>query len=159
MKQLDTWLRKSLAVLTGLSMAVIVVVMLSNSISRYFFNNSFVWADSAATYAMIYGTVFGALLAYLHDLNVRFTIFTDLLPKKLLPFLNLIAHGVGLGVGLVFLPSAIGFMNTRGNILAAGLGFNMKYMQFAMVIFGVGLIMVSLIKLLETFSSLRQRSS
>lgn len=146
---LKTAVERTLAVLTGLSMMLIFLVVLVNSVSRYFFNDSFIWAESAATYGMIYGTVFGVLLAYIHDLNVRFTIFTDLMPKRILPFLATLTHLVTVVVGIFFTLSAFGFVRARGGILAAGLGFNMRYAQMSMVVFGVGLLIVALIRLLE----------
>lgn len=145
--------QRLLELATGVSLAVIVGVVLSNSISRYAFNNTFIWAEGAAVYAMIYGTVFGVLLAYVQHLNVRFGVVSGLLRRvaglRAEAALALVVHGVHIILGGVFTVSALAFVRARGGILASGINVPVGYFQGAMVVFGIGLVVVAGLGLLE----------
>ncbi len=138
---------------TGISLMVIFVVVLSNSISRYAFNNTFIWAEGAAVYAMIYGTMFGVLLAYVQHLNVHFGVLPGLVRrvagKKAEAALALVVHGLHIVLGVVFTISAAAFVQARGGILASGINVQVGYFQVAMVVFGVGLVVVAGLGVLE----------
>lgn len=138
---------------TGMSLAVIFVVVLCNSISRYAFNNTFIWAEGAAVYAMIYGTVFGVLLAYVQHLNVHFGLVPGLIRRvagsSAEAALALVVHGVHIVLGVVFTVSAVAFVQARGGILASGINVQVGYFQVAMVVFGVGLVIVAGLGVLE----------
>ena len=143
--------------LTGLSLGLVFVVVLSNSISRYLFHSSFVWGGSVSTYGMIYGTAFGVLAAYAQGLNVRFNIVTEFLDPRVNAVLELLSHLLAIAVGIAFAVSAFEFVRTRGGIVITGLGLTTAYMQTAMIILGVGLIVVASLKAIMSASELPSR--
>lgn len=150
-------LQRLFLALTGLSLGMVFVVVLTNSISRYLFHHSFVWGGRVSTYGMIYGTAFGVLGAYAQGLNVRFNIVTEFLSPRVNAVLELLSHLLSIAVGIAFTISAFEFVRTRGGIVITGLNLTTAYMQSAMIVLGAGLIVVASVMALMSASELPSR--
>lgn len=60
----------------------IVLNILAQVISRYFFGKPLVWVEEIATYSFIWGTFLGAALALKYDRHVRIDTFVGHLPPR-----------------------------------------------------------------------------
>lgn len=69
-------------VLVVLLLVNIVVNILAQVISRYFFGKPLVWVEEVATYSFIWATFLGAALALKHDRHVRIETFVGRLPER-----------------------------------------------------------------------------
>lgn len=132
-------------------MMVIVGIIVVSTISRYFFNEPFQWSDEGARYAMIYGTVFGTVMAYLRSSHVKFSVITDFLGSRGHKIFEAMVHLSALLFGVTLSASGFLFMRSRGNVLSTGLGIPMYWAQAAMWIGGVGLTIAALLQLLIFF--------
>ncbi len=132
--------------LTGLSLAVVFLVVFSSSLSRYAFNAPFEWSEELAKYAMIYGTMFGSVLAYLKSSHIGFNLVHDLLSPRLRAWLHPVIDLVTLAVGVGLAISGYLFMMKRGGIMSTGMGVQMYYFQAAMMIGGGCLAVAALLK-------------
>lgn len=146
MKRLYKYL---LSLLTGSSLFVVFAVVFASSLSRYLFNSPIQWAEEAAKYAMIYGTMFGMVLCYLEGIHIRFTFLEDVVPAKIRRFLHVLSDIIALVAGSVLCYSGYLFMMKRGGIEAPGTGIAMYYFQAAMVIGGAGLTIAAIFRLIE----------
>lgn len=142
---LHKWLvvlfKQALAVLM---FAVFIVVFL-NAFWRYTAGKSFIWGEEFAVYAMIFGVMLGLGLAYLQDRHVRFSVFIDLLPEKILRW-NLVLVDLcvlAIGVGLAW--SGYEFLTRRGNIVSPGLDLPMWLFQSSTLAGGVSLAVAALV--------------
>lgn len=71
-------------VLTAISLGLIATVFLGvyNVVSRYVFGAALLWADEAAVFFMIVMTYVGAVVCAYREVDIRMTIFIDMLPPK-----------------------------------------------------------------------------
>lgn len=145
--------KRMLAFLTGTSLFVIFAVVLVSSLSRYLLNSPIQWSEEVARYAMIYGTMFGTVLCYLHGIHIRFSFLEDLVKPGFKKILNIISDLVALASGSVLAYSGYIFMMKRGAINAPAVGIQMYYFQAAMVIGGVLLAIAALLRVVEHFSN------
>lgn len=137
-----------MAVLTGVACFTMFAVVLASSASRYFFNSPFQWSEELAKYAMIYGTMFGAVLAYNRSEHMRFTVLIDLLGERWAVWVNRLSDGFVVIVGAILLYSGYLFMLARGGVTSAGLGVQMVYPQAAMMIGGACLAIAGILEIL-----------
>lgn len=103
------------------SLAAVFLVVFVNSVLRYTYGRSFEWGEELPIYLAIYGVMFGAALAYLQDRHVRFTVVTDLLPKRLRLRLFLLVDLLMAGIGALLAHSGYLFLLKRGNVEASGI--------------------------------------
>ncbi len=155
MKRLYKYL---LSFLTGSSLFVVFAVVFASSLSRYLFNAPIQWAEEAAKYAMIYGTMFGMVLCYLEGIHIRFTFLEDIVPPKIRNILHFVSDIVALVSGAILCYSGYLFMMKRGGIQAPGTGIDMYYFQVAMVIGGAGLTIAALMRVIERFTQFKSTS-
>lgn len=141
--------KRMLAFLTGTSLFVIFAVVLVSSLSRYLLNSPIQWSEEVARYAMIYGTMFGTVLCYLHGIHIRFSFLEDAVKPSFKKVLNFISDVVALVSGVVLAYSGYIFMMKRGAINAPAVGVQMYYFQAAMVIGGVLLAIAALLRIIE----------
>jgi TRAP-type C4-dicarboxylate transport system permease small subunit len=85
---LEHW-RRLLGLLGRAEQALVVVLLvnivlniLAQVISRYFFGKPLVWVEEVATYSLIWATVLGAALALKHDRHVKIDTFVGRLPPR-----------------------------------------------------------------------------
>ena len=133
--------------LAGLSCLTMFAVVTVSSISRYAFNAPFLWSEEVARYAMIYGTMFGATLAFNRSQHLRFTILTDLLGRHS-ALVQRIADFSVLLVGSILLVSGIRFVAMRGAMESTGIGMPMGYAYAAIAIGGGCMLVAGLLDLL-----------
>ncbi|MEZ5905650.1 MAG: TRAP transporter small permease [Geminicoccaceae bacterium] len=118
--------RRLLGLLGRLEQALVVLLLvnivlniLAQVISRYFFGKPLVWVEEIATYSFIWATFLGAALALKYDRHVRIDTFVARLPERrgalarALVFLAIIALLVTI---LPSLPGAIGIEMRRSSI-------------------------------------------
>lgn len=145
--------KRMLAFLTGSSLFVIFAVVLVSSLSRYLLNSPIQWSEEIARYAMIYGTMFGTVLCYLHGIHIRFSFLEDAVNPGFKKVLNFISDVVALVSGVVLAYSGYLFMMKRGAINAPAVGIQMYYFQAAMVIGGVLLTVAALLRIIDIFTN------
>lgn len=148
--------KRMLAFLTGTSLFVIFGVVLVSSLSRYLLNSPIQWSEEVARYAMIYGTMFGTVLCYLHGIHIRFSFLEDAVKPTIKRLLQLVSDVVALASGGVLAYSGYLFMMKRGAINAPAMGVQMYYFQAAMVIGGVLLTIAALLRIYEFFTTKQQ---
>jgi len=134
--------------LTGLSCLTLFIVVTVSSISRYAFNAPLLWSEEVARYAMIYGTMFGATLAFNRSQHLRFTILTDLLGRRHSALVQRFADFSVLLVGAILLVSGFRFVALRGAMESTGIGMPMGYAYAAIAIGGGCLLLAGLLDLL-----------
>lgn len=138
--------RTLMAWLTGASLVLVFGVVLASSVSRYAFDAPFAWSEEVAKYGMIYGTLFGSVLAYLQSSHIGFNLVHDLLSERLRLWLRPLLDLIGLAVGIALAVSGYLFMIKRGGIQSTGTGLPMYYFQAAMPVGGVCLALAALLK-------------
>jgi TRAP-type C4-dicarboxylate transport system permease small subunit len=141
-------LDRTMAVLAGIACLLMFGVVLASSASRYFLNMPFHWSEELAKYAMIYGTMFGVILAYHRSEHMRFTILVDLLGPHWAARLGRVTDVFVVITGGILLYSGYLFMMARGGMISVGLGVPMAYPQAAMMIGGGCLALAGVLALL-----------
>ena len=71
-----------LEVVTSVILAVLLLTVWAQVISRYIFNNSLPWTEEVARYVMIWGVLLGANLAFLKGYLISINIIVERLPEK-----------------------------------------------------------------------------
>lgn len=138
-----------MAVLAGLCCATMLGVVLASSFSRYVFNAPFQWSEELAKYAMVYGTMFGAVLAYNRGQHMRFTLLADLLGGRWAARLGKLVDASVIAVGGILVVSGYLFMVRRGGILSSGMGIRMIYANAAIMIGGACLLVAAALDILD----------
>ena len=87
MKLLTKVLNGILAIL----LALMVIIVFSNVIGRYFLGSSLAWSEEISRFLFIWLVFFGAILAYINDEHLALDILTKVLPKKVSQFIAVIA--------------------------------------------------------------------
>ena len=149
MAKVRLWIVRALRGLTGLSLGLMFAVVLASSISRYLFDSPFVWSEEFAKFAMIYGVMFGASLAYLENTQISITLFAQLLAHRWEQRLSILVDVACIVFGLGFAVSGVVFAARRGGIEASGLGMPMVYAQSAIALGGALFALVGLLKLVD----------
>lgn len=134
--------------LAGAALAIVFVVVLFSSTNRYFVGTSFSWSGEVAVYAMVFGTMFGAIHAYCHGRHMRFPFLVDQLPQSAQRAIGLFVDGLVLLTGVVLAVSGYAFQDKRGGILSSGIGVQMAWFQVAIMIGGLGLIVAAILRVL-----------
>ncbi|MGF1699560.1 TRAP transporter small permease [Photobacterium makurazakiensis] len=139
--------RKVLLALTGLSLFNLFVIMLTASISRYFFNYSIMWSEELAKYSMIYGVMFGMIVCYLDGSHIKFSVLNGRISQSLQRKLDIITDISVLACGVILTWSGYLFTERRGGIMSPGTGVEMYFFQSAIVIGGAGLVIAAILRL------------
>lgn len=72
------------------SLFVMVLLMFTQSVSRYAFGNSFIWGSELAQYLHVWQIWIGASLAVRMQSHIRVDVFINLFPKTVKKYLDLI---------------------------------------------------------------------
>ena len=149
-----------------LSMAVLFLIVFTNSVRRYTIGKSFEWGEELPIFIAIYGVMFGVALAYIQDRHIRFTMLVGFLSESLTRKLYIVVDLIMVVNGVLLTYSGWLFVIRRGRVEASGiinlakefraltgwenmiwLGHQYPY-QAAMVLGGVMLAIAALLKLL-----------
>lgn len=73
-----------------LSLLIMVLLMFSQSVSRYVFGTSFVWGSELSQYLHVWQIWIGASLAIRMQSHIRVDVFLNLFPKNIKKYINLL---------------------------------------------------------------------
>lgn len=76
------FLTKLLNGILAILLALMVIIVFSNVIGRYFLGSSLAWSEEVSRFLFIWLVFFGAILAYINDEHLALDILTKVLPKK-----------------------------------------------------------------------------
>jgi len=150
----------------SLSMAVLFLIVFTNSMRRYAIGKSFEWGEELPIFIAIYGVMFGMAWAYIKDRHIRFTMLVGFLSESWTRKLYLLVDLIMVVNGVLLTYSGWMFVIKRGRVEASGIinlakdlkvltgwdsmiwiGHQYPY-QAAMVLGGVLLTIAALLKLL-----------
>ncbi|HLQ82281.1 MAG TPA: TRAP transporter small permease [Pseudogracilibacillus sp.] len=72
------------------SLLIMVILMFTQSISRYAFGNSFSWGSELAQYLHVWQIWIGASLAVRMQSHIKVDVFINLLPKKIKKYIDIL---------------------------------------------------------------------
>lgn len=105
----------------SLSMIILFVIILFNSLRRYIFGKSLEWGEELPVFIAVYGFMFGAAYAYMQDRHVRFTILVTFLSQKAIERLYMVVDLIMAGIGGLIAWSGWQFVLKRGGMETSGL--------------------------------------
>ena len=151
----------------SLSMAVLFLIVFTNSLRRYAIGKSFESGEELPIFIAIYGIMFGIAWAYLEDRHIRFTMLIRFLSESLIRKLYILVDLIMVVNGVLLTYSGWMFVLKRGRVEASGIinlakdlraltgwdnmiwiGHQYPY-QAAMVLGGVLLTIAALLKALQ----------
>ena len=154
----------------SLSMAVLFLIILINSLRRYTIGKSFEWGEELPIFVAIYGVMFGMVWAYIQDRHIRFIMLVRFLSEFWNRKLYMLVDLIMVVNGVLLTYSGWLFVLKRGRVEASGIislakelkaltgwdsmtwiGHQYPY-QAAMVLGGVLLTIAALLKLLQRFT-------
>lgn len=138
-----------MAALAGISCVTMFAVVFASAFSRYAFNMPFQWSGEVARYAMIYGTMFGSVLALNRSQHIRFTVLVGLIGQRWADRIERFTDIFVVIFGIVLARSGYLFMIRLGNIESPSLGVPMSYAFAAMMIGGVCLTIAGALLILD----------
>ena len=151
----------------SLSMAVLFLIVFTNSLRRYAIGKSFESGEELPIFIAIYGIMFGIAWAYIQDRHIRFTMLIRFLSESLSRKLYILVDLIMVANGILLTYSGWMFVLKRGRVEASGIINLAKYLkaltgwdsliwmghqypyQAAMVLGGVMLAIAALLKLLQ----------
>ncbi|MCC5964533.1 MAG: TRAP transporter small permease subunit [Natronohydrobacter sp.] len=160
------YLTAAFALGASLCMAAIFLIVLINSLRRYFMGRSWPWGEELPVYLAIYGVMFGISMAVMQERHIAFRILTDFLSPRLQRMTALAVDLMTVAVGIILARSGLLLIESRGARDASGLvttmrglsrDFDMPWIaqlgtlgpwQFALVIGGVMLSIAACIQFL-----------
>lgn len=128
---------------TFASAATMFGVVLASSTSRYLFDAPFIWSEELARYAMIYGTMFGSVMALSRTQHMRFTILADLAGGRAGRWLGYLTDAATIAIGAILLWSGWLFTAARGGLPSTGLGIATGWADAALPVGGACLIVAA----------------
>jgi TRAP-type transport system small permease protein len=96
LRGLPAALERSGLVVTGAALAVALVAMAAQVVSRYGLGASIVWAEELARYALIWSTMVGSAVAYRRGAHVAMTALLDAAPPLLGRLVCRLCHAIAL---------------------------------------------------------------
>lgn len=161
------YLTAAFALGASLCMAAIFLIVLINSLRRYFMGRSWPWGEELPVYLAIYGVMFGIAMAVMQERHIAFRILTDFLSPRLQRMTALAVDLMTVAVGIILARSGLLLIESRGARDASGLvttmrglsrDFDMPWIaqlgtlgpwQFALVIGGVMLSLAASMQFLN----------
>jgi TRAP-type C4-dicarboxylate transport system permease small subunit len=125
-----------MATFAGVSCVAMFAVVFASAFSRYVFNMPFQWSGEFARYAMIYGTMFGSVLALNRSQHIRFTVLVGLVGKRWADRVERVTDVFVVVFGIILAWSGYQFMVRLGGIESPSLGIPMAYAFAAMMVGG-----------------------
>lgn len=105
----------------SLSMFLLFLIILVNSLRRYAFGKSLEWGEELPVFMAIYGVMFGSAWAYIQDRHIRFTILTTFLSRTQKRWLLLLVDLSVAITGSILTYSGWLFVVRRGGLETSGL--------------------------------------
>jgi TRAP-type transport system small permease protein len=100
-REFPAWLEWVAHVLTGAALAVALLAMAAQVISRYVLGASIVWAEELARYALIWSAMIGSAVAYRRGAHVAMIALVDLTPSLIRRLVYRLCHLMALTFSLM----------------------------------------------------------
>lgn len=92
-----------MAMLSVFSLWILTAVVTFAVIMRYVFNDALTWADEISTYCLVSIVFFGLAHTLHHGGHIRIDILTNLFPRRVNAYLQLMAYFVGIVFSVVLI--------------------------------------------------------
>jgi TRAP-type transport system small permease protein len=105
----------------AVSMLIVFLIILINSVRRYTVGKSVEWGEELPVFISVYGFMFGAAYAYMQDRHVRFTLLVGFLSSALTQILFMLVDLIMIGIGGLIAWSGWQFVLKRGGMETSGM--------------------------------------
>ncbi|MDA3955588.1 TRAP transporter small permease [Oceanispirochaeta sp.] len=142
----------------GLLLALMVIIVFSNVVARYFLNSSLAWSEELSRFMLIWLAFLGAVLAYVKNEHLGLDILIIVLPYKISRMLLVLSNllvivGIGILLHGGWTMTAFTF-NSGWTSPALAIPYGIVY--FIVPFSGVLLLMQAFLKLGDNISNLNK---
>lgn len=109
-KRCGQWLCRFEELFLCLLLTTMISLACLQILLRSLFNTGLMWADPLLRYLVLWGGLFGAAAATRHGKHITIDVASFLLPKKILPWLNILLNLFGTVVSCVLTYAAVLFV-------------------------------------------------
>lgn len=145
-------LEKIVKILVIVLLSGIVLIMFTQSILRYVFHHSLVWAEELAVYFCIYCVMFGLCIAVRRESHLQVDVILNMMSKRYRALFTAVTSVIAIGVMVFFLRYAMDLLKLATGI-SATLPITIKdvYMSFPIgcvlvIIFSLENIVINFLK-------------
>ena len=136
-------------ILASVAISTVVISAFYGVISRYILNNPVAWSNEVATIAFTWTVFLGAAAAWKNDKHIHLDLIYNFFPKKIKVISDLIKNIV-LGIFFLYvLYLSIQFTITAYNKPTAILRIPFSYVDVAVVLFFISIIIRSIQKIMK----------
>src|SRR5690606_25563502 len=112
-------------------------------VSRYVFGKSLVWSDEVVSISFIWVTMLGAAIAVHRNEHLRLSLFVEMMPKRMQPFVHAFALVAVAALLLALIPPAIEYAREEWFIHTPALDMPNSF-RVASIAFGL-VVMLALV--------------
>jgi len=152
----EKWLSRIIGYVIGILLSLMVIIVFSNVISRYFLNSALAWSEELSRIMLIWLVFLGSVLAYLKNEHLGLDILINIVPVKISRMIMLFSNilvVIGIAIILYGGYSVTAFTFSTGwtsPALAIPYGIVYMVVPFSALL----LLILSFIKLKENISGL-----
>lgn len=134
---------------------VIVVINIVQVITRYFISVTFTWSEDITLLGLLWMACIGVPMIWMTDGHLRVDLFSRILPKPVLQLNDWVIEVFGLatGAGLLWAGNIARTVN-RGFVMSV-IGFDESFRYIPLLFCGVGLIVATVLNLIEKLLSIK----
>ncbi|WP_421998596.1 TRAP transporter small permease [Reyranella sp.] len=150
-RALDLLFERLAVFVAGAALALALGVMAAQVVCRYLLDDSLVWSEEVARYALVWSSMVGAAVAYRQGGHVAITNLVERLPARLRLAVSRVVHLLILGFGglVAWTGWALSARNFARHQLSAALQIDIAWVNLAIPV-GGALIAVAAIEAIVT---------
>ncbi len=163
LKKAYALLHKVIEYLVIMMTGVLVVVVFYNVISRYFLDQSVLWADEVSRFLFIFVSLFGCIIAQQKDEHMHLDVFIKIMPKKLGASITVLADLIVLSTVYILVVGGMQYsmfnMDWKTSVLQIPFGLVYGMVPVAMSVFAIQYLIkitADIKTLLNTFKNVKE---
>lgn len=134
-------------------LALMVIIVFSNVISRYFLNASLAWSEEISRIMIVWLVLLGSVLAYVNDEHLGLDILVKAVPKRVASFIYIIADILVLYAIYLFTKGGYGLAMQSWDWLTPATGIPYAIVYMSVPICGGIMFIQTILKFVRTIKN------
>lgn len=148
---------KIIEVIVGILLTLMVAIVFSNVIGRYFLHSSVAWSEEVSRFMMIWLVFLGAVLAYIKNEHLALDLLVTSVPKKVGNYILVLANILVLLAVSVLIKGGYSLAKENISWLSPGASISYGFVYSIVPVCGAILFIQTIFKLIISIKAIAQK--
>jgi TRAP-type transport system small permease protein len=157
LEKINKFVMKTIEIIVGILISLMVIIVFSNVVGRYFLHASVSWSEEVSRFMMIWLVFLGSVLAYIKNEHLGLDLVVESVPKKVGKIILVVANVLVIAALLLIIKGGYSLVRENMTWLSPGASISYGFVYSIVPVCGIILLIQTIFKLLMNIKAVASK--